>query len=514
MRRAASPFALVTRPNLTDDDAHPIAASSYAGSVYSVVAVSPVRRRVGRVAVAALAAGCLASCDQHHARPRQAGVAAPMPRLVGAHACHGVAGVTCAWLSVPLDHAGQATGALRLTVGLQRSVRSPRGVMLFLSGGPGQPGVPLLAHVLSRLGSALVGYRLVMFDQRGTGAGALQCPALQAAAGSSDLTVVPAAAVTRCARSLGASRRYFSTPETVGDIEALRIALGARRLTLDGVSYGSYVAERYALTYPQRVTRLVLDSVVPQQGVDPLYLAAIQATSRVLRDACAQQRCHWDPARDLRALVRSSRNGPQLLDALVAESVAVPSFAEVLVPLHQASDGHPRALDQFLAAIPHYESTRAADLSQGLHESTLCLDLARPWNPGATPSERARALHRAVNRIPAASLSPFDRATAYGNGLAQACLQWPATAPPPVYDGDPSAELPPVPVLLLAGERDLSTPLAWAREEAAQAPDGQLVIVPRAGHSVQTRANNPLVRGILTRFLAGSSGMQLSATRR
>ena len=61
-----------------------------------------------------------------------------------------------------------------------------------------------------------------------------------------------------------------------------------------------------------------------------------------------------------------------------------------------------------------------------------------------------------------------------------------------------------MPVLLLAGERDLSTPLAWAREEAAKAPDGRLVIVPRVGHSVQTRAENPLVRGILSRFLAGS----------
>ena len=42
------------------------------------------------------------------------------------------------------------------------------------------------------------------------------------------------------------------------------------------------------------------------------------------------------------------------------------------------------------------------------------------------------------------------------------------------------AKLPrvPVPVLLLAGERDLSTPLAWAQAEAKLAPRGRLVIVP------------------------------------
>ncbi|MGB0092158.1 MAG: hypothetical protein WBP81_06455, partial [Solirubrobacteraceae bacterium] len=49
----------------------------------------------------------------------------------------------------------------------------PRGVLIFLTGGPGQPGVPLINRVHQRLGAALAGYRLVMLDQRGTGAGAL-----------------------------------------------------------------------------------------------------------------------------------------------------------------------------------------------------------------------------------------------------------------------------------------------------------------------------------------------------
>jgi pimeloyl-ACP methyl ester carboxylesterase len=342
-----------------------------------------------------------------------------------------------------------------------------------------------------------------MFDQRGTGAGALQCPALQLAAGSSDLRVVSPAAVRGCAREIGPARRYFTTPETVADIETLRVALGAKKLSLDGVSYGSYVAERYALAYPAHVARLVLDSVVPQQGVAPLYLAALQATARVLRDACAQRHCGWDPAHDVRAVVASYHDGPALLNALVAESVAVPSFSEVLSPLHEAAEGDPGPLDRFLAAIPTYESAPANELSQGLHESTLCLDLAAPWNPAAPPRARAVELKREVERLPARALLPFDRSTAYGNGLAQGCLAWPATRPPAVSDGDPSAELPHVPVLLFAGTHDLSTPLAWARQEAAKAPDGRLVIVPGTGHSVQTHSGSPRVESILTRFLAG-----------
>jgi pimeloyl-ACP methyl ester carboxylesterase len=62
-----------------------------------------------------------------------------------------------------------------------------------------------------------------------------------------------------------------------------------------------------------------------------------------------------------------------------------------------------------------------------------------------------------------------------------------------------------VPVLLLAGEHDLSTPLEWAQQEAALVPDGHLLVVPGAGHSVQLRARDPDVRRTLARFLAGGS---------
>jgi pimeloyl-ACP methyl ester carboxylesterase len=57
-----------------------------------------------------------------------------------------------------------------------------------------------------------------------------------------------------------------------------------------------------------------------------------------------------------------------------------------------------------------------------------------------------------------------------------------------------------VPVLLLAGDHDLSTPLEWAREEAAHAPRGHLIVVHGSGHSVQSQAP-PAVRRALAAFL-------------
>lgn len=457
-----------------------------------------------RVIVAAIAlTACTGGCGAHHTSTVTRATGRPSrATLTNFHPCPGQPGFTCSTLHVPLDHAGQARGTLALAVGLADASQAPHGVLLFLTGGPGQPGVPFLTRVQAKLRAALAGYRLVMFDQRGTGAAALECPPLQRAAGSSDLIVVPPATVAACARSIGPSRRYYTTAETVADIDALRIALDAQRLALDGVSYGTFVAERYALTHPTHVARLVLDSVVPQSGVDPLYRAALSGTARVLRSVCAARRCGWDPAADVAAVVTRLHDGPALLDVLVADSVVAQNFPGVLDALHAARAGHAHALEALLAAVQRFEAAPARFLSQGLHESTLCLDLPAPWDPTEASGQRTATLSAATAATPDADLYPFDRATATGNGLAQGCLAWPPTQPPALPDGAPAAKLPPVPVLLFSGLRDLSTPLAWARAEAGMAPDGQLLEVAGAGHSVQLRARDPRVRQTLARFLS------------
>jgi pimeloyl-ACP methyl ester carboxylesterase len=466
-------------------------------------------RRWGVLVTVVTLSAWLAGCGAHrgaHAGAtvtRSSTTPSARPALSGAHPCPGQPGFTCSTLRVPLDHAGQASGTLTLAVGSTSGTAAPRGVLLFLTGGPGQPGIPFLTRIETRLGSELAGYRLVMFDQRGTGAGAVQCPALQRAAGASDLRVIPASTVADCAKRIGPDRRYYTTVETVADVDALRAALGARRLTLDGVSYGTFVAERYALAYPNRVARLVLDSVVPQAGVDPLYRAALSGSARVLRTVCSAERCGWDPAGDLAAVLARMHNGPALLDALVAESVAAPDFPGLLAALHAARAGHPGALEALLTTIRRDEAAPASFLSQGLHESTICLELAPPWDPTASRARRTTVLDALAASAPEANLYPFDRATAAGNGLAQGCLTWPPTKPPAVPGGAAAGELPAVPTLLLSGERDLSTPRAWARAEAALAPDGRLLEVPGAGHSVQLRARDPAVRRAVAAFLAG-----------
>jgi pimeloyl-ACP methyl ester carboxylesterase len=430
-----------------------------------------------------------------------AGSASARPAdLHGAHPCAGASGFTCATLDVPLDHANPARGTLHLQVGMGDDVHAPRGVLLVLSGGPGQPGLPILQGFMSRaLSAERSQYRVVVFDQRGTGAGALDCKALQDEMGSSDLTPPSARAVRSCARKLGARRAFFGTDDVVADMDDLRQALGADKWSLDGISYGTYVGERYGLAHPSHVAKLVLDSVVPQVGEIDLGIAEFAAVRRVLRSVCGAG-C----VADLAAVVRRDRLGPQLFDALTFDSIADPTFRtlwNVPAALHAALRGNRKQLDRFLAAASAYQrNAPAAALDQGLHASALCADWRYPWGSSAAPlAGRAAKLRAAVARIPAAQLYPFDARTASRNGFVRQCLPWTPTARTPLPHGKLR-----VPTLLVNGDHDLSTPLAWARRQLKLTPHGRLVVVPGAGHSVQSRAVSDAGRRAVARFLLGT----------
>ena len=79
---------------------------------------------------------------------------------------------------------------------------------------------------------------------------------------------------------------------------------------------------------------------------------------------------------------------------------------------------------------------------------------------------------------------PYDRATFTGNGIALQCLWWPPTLAP---DPAPAGELPDVPTLLFAGDKDLSTPMEWAQAAVKHAPGGKLIVAKGAGHGVQSQ---------------------------
>ena len=420
------------------------------------------------------------------------------PALRDPAPCPGVTGYTCSTLDVPLDRSGRRKGTLHLRVGAADNVKAPRGVLLVLSGGPGQPGLPILDRFVDKALAAEQGtYRIVVFDQRGTGAGALDCEAMQQQMGSSDLYPPTAAAVRACAAKIGDRRQFYGTDDVVADIDALRRALGVDKISLDGISYGTYVGERYALAHPDHVSKLVLDSVVPHVGLSDLGVVEFRGTARVLRNVCGQ-RC----VDDLAAVVKRYHDGVDILDALTTDSIVDPTYRayfDVPQALRAARNGSPGLLESFIASMHSGGAAPADALDQGLHASALCADWRYPWGTSSAPlAGREAALGRAVAKLPASALFPFDRKTAIDNGFIRQCLPWAPTAPTPLDRGKIT-----VPTLLVNGNHDLSTPLEWAKQELARTTNGKLVVVPGAGHSTQSRSVSDVSRASVAAFLNG-----------
>src|SRR3954453_7864989 len=225
------------------------------------------------------------------------------------HAC---GKIECGRISVPLDRTGATPGTVSLYVERQRARRRPaNGATLLPAGGAGQSstvayngGTPLKYEEFNRLTPS---NDIVVYDGRGTGrSGLLRCPELERA---NLVDAGPEAAA--CARRLGARRGFYRTTDSVDDIEAVRAALGVDKLTLIGVSYGTFLAQAYAARYPTHVERVLLDSVLDVSGWDPFYLDTFAAVPRVLRAVCRGSCSDFtdDPVNDLGALVTRLSRG-------------------------------------------------------------------------------------------------------------------------------------------------------------------------------------------------------------
>ena len=228
----------------------------------------------------------------------------------------GVRSARCLRVDVPLDRGGVLPGAVGLRVRVLPPVSgTPSETILALAGGPGQAAAPLLLEFrLALSGQVLRSRRLVTFDQRGTGrSGMLRCPSLGPAVNADDASPTGLdQAVGACASRLGPARAHYTTADSVADVEAVRGALGVEKLVLYGTSYGTKVALDYAAAHPEHVSRLLLDSTLLPEGVDPLKRATIASIPRVMRAVCVDRGCRFthDAGADVVALAQRLDRGP------------------------------------------------------------------------------------------------------------------------------------------------------------------------------------------------------------
>jgi pimeloyl-ACP methyl ester carboxylesterase len=436
--------------------------------------------------------------------------------------------IQCGRLTVPLDRSGVRPGSVSLYVKRQRALRRPvRGATLLLAGGPGQSatiaydsGDPL---PYDEFASLTPFNDMVVFDGRGTGhSGLLRCPELERA------NLVDAGReAALCARRLGDVRGFYRTSDSVEDIEAVRAALGVDKLTLIGVSYGTFLAQAYAARYPAHVERVLLDSVLDVSGWDPYYLDTFAAVPRVIRAVCRGSCSQWtnDPVNDLGVLVtrlqrhelrgkvtlpnghrkRYGLTRQELLFTLVSGDLDELSRAQFSGAVLSANNGDTAPLLRLERHAVYTEGAGSArEFSSAEYAANTCEEIPFPWTRFSPPASRYGQIAAAVAQFPADDFYPFDAATTEGNDFMRMCRRWPEASPGP-YTAPPPGSLPDVPVLMLSGEDDLRTPNETARSAAADWPNAQVVVVPNTGHSTLTADLSNCVSRAVRNFFRGTA---------
>ena len=358
--------------------------------------------------------------------------------------------------------------------------------IFFLAGGPGQAAVETYPQLEPAFEAARKLRHVILVDQRGTGkSNPLNC---RSAGDTIDATPELAARqAATCMETLGkrADLRFYTTTDAVRDLDSVRKAIGAEQINLVGVSYGTRVAQQYAMRHPAATRSIVLDSVAP----NALHLGSVFA--RNLDDALALQfgRCSSDPA------CKAKLGDPRTqLDTLLARLEADPP----LVPYRDATTGvmreerlqpgHVISLVRMYAYMPTAASLLPImldDANRGHYEGLMALSKML-----SSELEEAMAMGMQLSVLCTEDGSglradPDGAGTLLGNDLvdylAAQCKVWPKGDAPADFHAPLATR---VPALLMSGEYDPVTPPRYGDDVARHLPNGRHLVLRGQGHNV------------------------------
>lgn len=431
----------------------------------------------------------------------------PEPRRAGAAPTitwRSCTGGECGTLAVPLDPAEPQGRSIRLALfrAEATSTKARKGVLLINPGGPGASGIDATRYLSSVLPRRVRrAFDLVGWDPRGTGAStAIDCgrrldylfapdTAPDDAAERTALERASARFARTCAQRSGALLDHVSSQDTVGDMDRIRIALGERRISFLGYSYGTLLGSLYASRYPTRVRAMVLDGAVdptvpPEASLIQQAQGFDAGLARFFAWCDGRRTCGFGDGDSASAYGRlrdridaspiradGRRFGPTQMDLgvgsfLYSGEAGYRTLAEGLAAL---SDDDPAII---LAASDDYVGRRDSgryDPSWGAFVAISCLDGPRLGTPSDLEAVSARA---------AAAAPEFGASSV---GLGTPCATWPTD---PVFPVAAPIRAPGAPPLVVIGTRnDPVTPLIWAEGLAAQLGVGRLVVAPGAQHT-------------------------------
>ncbi|GAA2499216.1 alpha/beta hydrolase [Winogradskya humida] len=307
-----------------------------------------------------------------------------------------------------------------------------------------------------------------------------------------------------CAKRTGPVFGHLDMLSVTQDMDAVRAALGERRISFYGASYGTLLGEQYAERYPSRVRALVLDSVMDHSGTTTGFLTDETKTAQDSFDEfvkwCARStECALhgsDVRRVWAALLKRARLGT-LRDPFEPEyRIRVLDLLDVAFSSFYDPQWHALAL--YLKEANSLKEATAVPKPGGRHavveiENSFPAIFCSDWTMRVSGWTELRVrLARLASTHPQMPVSPLAMTALAG------CLG------APVATANPQRRLSPARtggrVLLINSRHDPATPHVWAERVAAQlGPAATLVTYEGWGHVAYGRSKcvNALVDGYL-----------------
>ncbi|MEW1750073.1 alpha/beta hydrolase [Streptomyces angustmyceticus] len=429
-----------------------------------------------------------------------------------------VPGAECGWVKVPVDYAAPDGKTLKLRVSRVRAEdRSHRlGSLLFNPGGPGAGGAADVADGNWQAGKeARARYDLVGFDPRGIGAsGQVKCPdgapqepeslprtETEAKRAFADATEQAQA----CKRASGPVLAHMDSVSVARDLDVLRTVLGDAKLNYTGYSYGSFLGQQYMKLFPDKVGRMVLDSVVnPAADMQKVARLDIKTSDDAMRRYARNLVARGDDrlgatageirrrltefARKLERKPLRGADGEEFTDGALSTYLGTAvtdekSWEPLTKALVAALHGDATAFDRFDAAAngesgggkPTPQEKQAEENESVSMPAVLCLD-----SPSAPKSPK---------EMLATADSFAEQSPLFGRHFAWQmidCATWPVA---PTGVAEPIKASGAAPVLLVSYTDDVQTPLENAQTVHRQLAHSSLLIRNGQGHAAYASAD-------------------------
>ncbi|MGC0421823.1 alpha/beta fold hydrolase [Embleya sp. AB8] len=436
-------------------------------------------------------------------------------RRIDWHPCAEDTSADCGTLTLPMDWAHPRGRTFDMAVARRRAgdATARIGSLVTDFGGPGQSGVDAVVGRRTDVFPAEVRARfdLVGFDARGFGRSSpITCdmPALgrQPAGdpgtdrGYAELVDYNRRMAANCRALTGSMYDHVDTRSIVRDVEALRRALGDRRLTYWGASYGTLIGQQYAELFPGRIRAMTLDSNLDHaqdvRGYLDTSAAAVEDSFAGFAAWCgASTRCALH-GRDVGTVfddLYARAEAGTLYDPATPANGVTPDF---LVRQAQRAFAFPgwTGFADLLAAMdaapPHPVSPNSPSLNGrwvGYDQKMFCSDRQLDLGDAGTVAATERRLARSA---------PHTRRSPVAWGVAMSCQGHPVALTNPPRRGHPART---DTITLVNNLHDPNTPYTWATSLALRLPGAVLVGSEAWGHGAIDKS--PCVATVTTRSL-------------